>query len=83
MAASLPHKFSRTAENLTGLTFVHNTQMDIADKFAEILVALTKYRFMPTLKNMSDASIFAIIILAVPGQNTLHYPPTDKWSSPE
>lgn len=49
--------------------------MNIADEGAQIHVRLTKDRFVSPLKNVPDFAVFSIVILAVSGQHSKHYPP--------
>jgi hypothetical protein len=53
----------------------HRIEMDVADQFAHVHLALAKDRFMPPLKKVPDLAVFPVIILAVPGQQPVHYPP--------
>jgi len=48
--------------------------MDISHQLAEISIRLAKDGFVTALKNVPCLSIFSVIVLAVAGQDPLHYP---------
>ena len=50
----------------------NRVQMDVPDQFAEITIGLTEDRFVAPLKDVPDLFVFAIVILAVAGQYSLH-----------
>src|SRR5215471_19049503 len=43
----------------------HRIQMNVAHQFSEIAIALTKRRLVSALQKMADATIPAVVILAV------------------
>jgi hypothetical protein len=52
----------------------HRIEMNIADEFREICLALAQDRFVPSLQHMADPTIFAVVILSVARQNAVHDP---------
>lgn len=47
----------------------------------EVGFALTEYRLMPALKDMTHTLLFAVVVLAVTGQHSLHNVP-DRFRLP-
>jgi hypothetical protein len=50
-------------------------EMDVPDELCEIGLTLAEYRLMPSMKNMINTLVPAIVILAIPGQHPLHNVP--------
>ena len=55
--------------------------MNIANKLAQIFVALTKNGLVPALENVPDLALLPVIVLAVAGQHSLH-DPADRFPLP-
>src|SRR5689334_12725956 len=47
-------------------------EMDVTDEFAEVSIRLTENRFVSALEEVTDLPVFAVVILAVGGEHSLH-----------